>query len=376
MKSPASITRQQKRNLGKLFAEGNNFLKNIEPSDNILLIHHTDVDGYCSGAIFLGVLKRLNKNLKIDTYAAANEELENLFKDKTKVKTKNKKIKSYDKIIILDIDAPYLKKEFEIFRGKIFIIDHHTLRSDLNANNIIYINPRFENEEAYQPVSYIIYKFLSSIKSMVDLKEFEWLAVLGTVSDLGFEDCKDLLGKWVKANAVKDLTKTGFWKAGEELYGAIIAGVEKESDVLGLLLESKNLSELKSNPKILSAYNRFHREYEKRKKEFWDNAEYLGGIGNIVISKINSKFKRVGSVLATNIGLENEDKIIILLERRGKFFKVHSRAQSGRAHLGLIMEKCCFEGGGGHRRAAGGTIKTKDFKKFKDCVVKEIGKST
>jgi len=338
-----------------LFERGRNFLKQIKRSENILLIHHTDVDGYCSGAVFLAALKKLGKSKNVDIVPAGNEELEDLWK--------SQKTKSFGKAIILDIDAPYLKEEFEAFDGQILIIDHHTLRKDLNSDKVIYINPRFENGEIYQPASYVVYKLLSPL---VDLKDIEWIAVLGTVGDFAFEDCKDLLSKWLRAESKKDLTKTDFWKVGRMLYGTII--VESE-DVINLLLKHKNIPELKSDVRFLSSYNIFEKEYAKTKKEFWKRAEQ---INNIIISKVSPIFKRVGSAIATDTAIENEDKIIILLEKRGGNFKVHARCQSGKVHMGKLMEKCCTLGGGGHRHAAGGSIRISDFENFKECVVSNL----
>lgn len=301
----------------------------------------------------------MNKGAKIDAIPAANEELENLIK--------SQKLNSYKKIIVLDLDAPYLKKEFEKAGGLFLIIDHHELRKDLNSGKIVYINPRFENKEIYQPTSYIVYKFLSSALSpSIDLNDLEWLAVLGAVGDFAFEDCVDLLGKWVRVNNKKDLIKTDFWKVARMVYGATI--VEAEG-VIKLLIESNGISNLKSNSKIISAYNKFLKEYENRKKEFWSNAEK---INNTIISKIESPLKRVGSIISTDVSIENEDKIIILLERRGNFFKIHSRCQSGETHMGRLMEKCAFLGGGGHRHSAGGSIKISDFEKFKKCIISTI----
>lgn len=344
-----------KRNLNDLFERARKFFEDIDPAEDILLVHHTDADGYCSGAIFLAALNRLKKCKNIDIVPAANEELEDLLK--------SPQPKSYKKMIILDIDVFYLKKEFEAFDGQILIIDHHTLREDLNSDKIVYINPRFENEEIYQPVSYVAYNFLSTI---ADLKDVEWVAVLGTVGDFALEDCRDLLKKWVRAATKKDLVKTDFWKVAKMLYGAIIM---KTEDITSLLLKYKTLSELKSDAGFLSAYDKFEKEYEGVRKEFEDHAEH---INNIIISVVSPPFKRLGSCLATDLGIENEDKTIIMIEKRGENFKIHARSQSGKVHMGRLMEKCCTLGGGGHRRAAGGSIRASDFEKFRECVISNL----
>jgi single-stranded DNA-specific DHH superfamily exonuclease len=352
VKSLKSNHLKKKRNLNDLFEKGRNFFKNISPTEKILLIHHTDTDGYCSGAIFLAAFKKLGKSEKVDLAAVANDGLEDLIK--------SEKINSYDKIIILDIDAPYLEDDFKNFKGQIFIVDHHTIRKDLNSDKIVYINPRFENEEIYQHASYISFKLLSSI---TDLKDKEWLAVLGTVGDFAFDDCRDLLDKWVGVETKDGLIKTKFWQVSKTLYGAIIVDTK---NVVEMLLKYEGVSELESDNTLLAGYNKFEKELAMIKKDFWKNVEE---IDNVIISKIDPSLKRVSSVITTNVSLEHKDKIIILLEKRGENFKISARLQSGKTHLGKLLEKCCSLSGGGHRNAAGGLIRASDFEDFKNCVI-------
>ena len=342
----------KKKNLNDLFKKAKIFIESIKDSESVLLIHHKDVDGYCSGALFISALKKLGKNNGVEIVAATNDGLQNIMKDK--------KTKSYDKIVILDIDAPYLKKDYENFKGKILIIDHHTIRKNLDSENLIYINPRIENEERYWPASYVVYIFLCSI---VDLKELEWVAVLGTVADLAFEDCKEILGKWITAESKDDLVKTEFWQVSKMLYSAIII---ETSNVLDMLLKYKDLSELKSDQNLLYADKKFEKEYKSLKDGFWKNAEK---INNVIFYEMDPPFKRMSSVLATDISLENKDKVIIILEKRGDKFKISARVQTGIPHLGKLMEKCCSLNGGGHRTAAGGAIKVSDLEKFKNCII-------
>src|SRR3972149_2691528 len=120
------------RSLNDLFKKGRRFLDDISDSERILLIYHKDGDGYCSGAIFLRALENLGKVKNVTALPAINEDLEDLVKNEAT---------HYDKIIILDIDAPYLMAKLEEIPGKIMIIDHHSIRNDMNNDKIVYINP-------------------------------------------------------------------------------------------------------------------------------------------------------------------------------------------------------------------------------------------
>jgi single-stranded DNA-specific DHH superfamily exonuclease len=361
--------------MGDMFDKGTAFLQGLGNSERVLLIHHTDVDGFCSGAIFLRALQVISRSVKFDlrVMAAANEELEYFIK--------SGKSSEYDKIIILDIDAPYLSKDFESQKGRMLIIDHHSVKTDLNSSKIVYINPRIISKEIYQPASYVVYKFILYASEKLDAKELasenkkmEWVSVLGTISDFAFDDCKDVLERWVgeDVKARKDIVKTKFWEAAKKYYGAIIVWDGEDADKMKPLLESESLKDLLSDKTIDGMNETFEKERARNEKLFWENADVSG---DIVFSKIDPKFKRVGSVIATDLGIKNHDKVILVLEQRGSDYKVHSRCQDGRVHMGEVMNACC-RSGGGHREAAGGTIRSSDYEAFKSCVISEIGKRT
>ncbi len=357
-----------KRRLGKyelpeLFEKGQNFVKSITDSDNVIVLHHSDVDGYCSAAIFVSALEKLGLN-DIETIDLTVDDMERL--------SKTNKIRKFSKIIILDIAFSNAQKELKKLPADILIIDHHMLKRRMNSKKIIYINPRYSNEERYQPVSYVSYKLLSEI---VDLKDKEWMAVLGTIGDYAFDDCKDLITKWTKAKKKDDITNTIFWKASKVLYNSILSTKMEESHlkskaIIKILNESENLEGMLSNYKLKTANRRFETVYEKTKKEFWKNAE---SVDDVIISTIRPLIARIGSPIATNVSTDNKDKIIFLLEKRGNRFKVHARCQTGIVHMGKLMKKCC--NGGGHRNAAGGSVKIGEVKEFKDCVLDQVKKA-
>jgi single-stranded DNA-specific DHH superfamily exonuclease len=338
----------------ELLEKGKAFVENIKPSEKVLLVFHKDVDGYCSGAIFLKGLEKIGKAGNVKTLPVINEELEAILKGDS--------VKPYNKIIILDVDIPYLKRDFESFLGDILIIDHHSIRKDLNSERLIYINPRFENEEIYQPASYVVYKFLASF---IDLKDMEWVSVLGTVADFAFDDCRDILSKYLDIKSKEELPSTKFWEVSKMIYSAIT--LEKEN-ILETILKYGSLNGIKKDQMLLSSMVEFDHELEKVKREFWNNVER---IGNIIISRIYPSYKRIASSLSTSISLENKDKMVVVLEKREDKFKVSARYQSGKVHLGKLMESCCISGGG-HRHAAGGIIGIDDYEKFKECISSKV----
>ncbi len=354
------MKRLTNKDYSDVLSKGEKFIKDIEKDDNLVLIHHIDTDGYCSAALAVSALRKMGVD-NVETFATGVEDFEEL--------AKNDLFKKFNKFIILDLDVPHLTKYTESENISGLIIDHHMLRKNLNTNNIIYINPRFSEEEIYQPASYVTYKFFSNI---IDITDKEWVAVLGTVGDYAFDDCKDLITKWTNAEKKDDIPETKFWEASNLLYSSILTAVSGKTeiglrDILEILISCESLQDLKKNGQIKESYEIFTENYKKSKNEFWENSET---IDNIVISIIYPEIERMGSPVVTSISTDKREKIIFLLEKRGSRLKIHARCQSGCVHLGKIMQKCV--GGGGHRHAAGGSISPEEFDEFKECVVREI----
>lgn len=343
-----------RRSLNELFENGRRFFDGLAETDKVLLIYHRDLDGVSSVVLLLTALEKIRPMIKFQV--ATNDDFEsvlNLAKD-------------YNKIIVLDVDVSYMKEKLKTLNKEILMIDHHPPRVDMNDKKIIYINPRLENPEIYQPASYITYKFLSQF---TDMREKEWIAVIGTASDFGFEDCQDLLKNWIKIKTKKEFWETKIGKIVIEINAA--ASIIGFNEMVEMILESKSLEELIKNRKILNSSKEFNKEFKRCKKEFERNAER---IGVLVISEIESKYKRISSSIVTELSTKNPDKIFIVMERVDDKYNLHCRHQSGRVHLGKLMEKCCegLNGGGGHKQAAGGTISSGKKDVFKERLIKEL----
>lgn len=330
------------KNLEKIFEKGKKFIYNIKPEEKILLVFHQDVDGICSAAIAFFALRRLG--LKPEIISVDIENWKKILKIE----------KNFEKLIFLDLQIPEVEKNEE----KILIIDHHIPK--IKVKNLI--NPRILNKMIYQPASYIAYKFFSNF---VDIKDKEWIATLGTIADYGFEDCRDLLNKWIKVKKKENVWRTKFGKAAILLYNAAIEiGFE---NAFKILLKSKNLKSLSKNERIKKANKRFEKYYKQKIKEFWKNAEKIEK-ANLIFCVMKKLKKRVGSIIVTRLSRKYPDKTIFLLTERGKFYKIHARG--GKVNLGRLLEKMSV--GGGHEKAAGGIIKKNELQIFKKRLFKEL----
>lgn len=341
-----------------MFELGRKFFLNIGIFDKVALIFHRDVDGMSSASIVILAMKEMGLE-RPETFAATNSNIGQIIK----------KVKSFDKIIIVDIDIVYLKQLLLSLDKEIFIVDHHPPRKDLNAKKIIYINPHFENPGTYQPASYLIYKFFSNF---LNIKNVEWKAVVGTAGDFGYEDCKDLLDKWMKIKDKKEIWKTEFGRAAITLNGAATTiGYET---VLEEFLKLKNVNEVFENEKIASSYGKFLKKYEMVKKQFAKNMKEMKEL-NLIISEIKSMEKqRFGSPLVTELSTKYPKKIIILISKENGLCTINARYAEGKIHMGKLMEKCCkgIGGGGGHKQAAGGSVPSNKVEMFEKRLMGEL----
>jgi single-stranded DNA-specific DHH superfamily exonuclease len=343
-----------KRKLSEFFGKEVKFLLKIKPKDRVILIYDNDVDGISSAAIALAGLKKLGiKNVKM--FHKGRDGITNI-RDSTRRFTKG---------IILDVPTRLIEDELKKTKKDLLVIDHH-IANDVSSKNIVYINPRLKKREIYQPVSYLTYKIFSKV---VDVKDKEWLAVVGTVGDYGFEDCKDLLKKYLKIKKKEDIWGTKLGKTAMMINSSIaVLGSEKS---LNILASSKDVDMFRKNRKIIFAVKEFEREFAREKIEFKKNLEIYVDF-DLFFSKIKTRFFRIGSTLSTYLATKYPDKIIILLEELNGNYKVHGRLESGKINIGKLFEKLC--GGGGHREAGAGTIKKKELNEFKSNLTKELGR--
>ncbi|MEM5844358.1 MAG: DHHA1 domain-containing protein [Candidatus Aenigmatarchaeota archaeon] len=343
----------------ELIKRGISFLRKIKPDDRILLVYHKDLDGLSSGLIFSKCMKKLG--LKVERKcASSNEEIEKIAK----------KVKNFDKIIVLDIDISYMKEKLLRFKKDILIIDHHPPRKNLNAKRIVYINPRIKNPKIYQPASYVTYKFFSKI---LNTESEKWLAIIGTISDFGFSDCKDLL-KGLKIKSKEDIPKTRVWKEVEKLVGIISEiGFEK---TFRLLERTSSLEEFKKNEAVRKALKKYLKKIKDCEKIFWKNLKEYKEV-NLLISEIETKHREITSLISTKMSGKFPEKVLVVFRKVGKKYAIHARYRGSlEIDLGKIMERSAkgLNGGGGHPHAAGASIKEENREIFERRLIRELGR--
>lgn len=342
-----------KKNLNKLLEKGKNFILSITPREKISIFYHKDLDGVTSAIFTKLLLDGIDVNIiKLIPLKSRDENF--LFKE----------MKKCDKAIILDVPLSRLPS------GKILYIDHHPIK-DFNSKNIVYVNPTLEFPEMYQPVCYLTYKLFSEI---IDIKKYEWIAVLGTVADYGYDDCRDLLDEWVKVKNKDDIWNTTFGKVATKINGLFY--YLKEDEILKIITSAKNIDELNKNKKINSIWKKYKKIYLRAKKEFYKNKEEVKK-ANLVISTVSGNDRvYMGSSIATELSRKYPDKVLVIIEKVRDFYRVHARQQLGKIHMGKLIEACSKDigSGGGHRNAASSSIRMRKnrLELFKKRIIKKL----
>lgn len=316
------------------------FLNNINDKDSVAIIHHDDADGFCSGILFQDYCK--SKGAKISTFAYSH----------SKTKMSKLPLKSFNKIIITDISTKENFKELSKLKDKeIFYIDHHP-EYPLPKNVISLLTAK----QGYFPSSKTTYELVGGKK---------WLALIGTLGDAGdlYKENIKFINEILKEIGINlEEFKT---KYSHIFSNVIIYFAKNPKKTFQVLSKISSLEEIKNLEKYS---NEIEEEIQKTIKEYKSNSEK---IGNIRLYYLNPKFNIKG-IISSILGKTYPEKIILLLSKKKSdpnFIGLSARHQSKEANLPKLLEaatmglknaKC-----GGHPRASGGQIMTKDLEKFK-----------
>jgi len=333
--------------------------EHLESSQNPLFYFDNDTDGLCSFLLLRRFLGRGN-GVVIKSYPSLDESFAR------KIKELNP-----DKVFILD--KPEVSDEFLNYAEEknipVVWIDHHAPK---NPKNAYYYNPRTRDPEIYIPTSYLCYQVV---------RKDEWIVLMGCLGD-HYLPPHDFIKRFVKEYPDLFDKNDDIWKARYETdIGKLIRLVDfslkdRTTSVINML---RAMTSSKGPYEILKR----EKQYESMWKRFEQiNKKYRALIERALENK-NEKyvfFKYSGDLsisreLSEELNYHFPDKVIAVLYVRDETVKISLRGGKG----DLDLRKICadilkkIEGaGGGHMKAVGMMIKTKDIDKFKELLEKEI----
>jgi single-stranded DNA-specific DHH superfamily exonuclease len=337
----------------------------IKERDRFSIFYHIDGDGITSAVLLTAALKNFGKEVVF--YRPTNyEDFENGI-GMSEV-TEN--------IIICDLDGHQMQRNFGQFNGRnVCLIDHHEI---VNAENFIYINPKMWGDLTYTPCALLIYRLFED-----KIKDLDWIAMIGWISDAGAKDDKSF--------GIKTLEKYGmergkhefffdndFGRAAEMTNNMIIEyGREGADEVVGMLLSSNSVKDFMENERLKSASNKVDRNLKYLADDFDKRSECVEDL--IYFFEMPSSKKRYSPALSTMLGLNKyKNNVIVIMTRiKGDVMKISMRATGLSIRLPDILRaifKQIKGSGGGHDQASGAEIRPEDKEKFKVLFAEEVKK--
>jgi len=268
------------------------------------------------------------------------------------------KLKKFDKILIVDIPPSYIAENLkELKLKKIFYTDHHQKNTEISD----FIFELRTTNEGYIPSSRTCYELAGGK---------EWLALTGTIADVGYKysENNEFINNFLNK---ENLTLEQYKKIVVNPIAYFLIyfsnNPKKAFEILKEIDNYKNLKEIK----------KYLQEVESEIKEIINNFKLNSEkLGEIYFYYFKPRFK-LKSIIATQLALDNEDKTIITATpsySEKNIIDFSGRCQSGKFNMPQLLKSATKNlknaSAGGHLLAAGGFIQSKDLEKFKENLKK------
>tara|TARA_Y100000310_G_scaffold322740_2_gene382150 strand:+ start:117 stop:1154 length:1038 start_codon:yes stop_codon:yes gene_type:complete len=325
------------------------FLDKISEKDKIAIITHDDLDGFSSGIMLYDFCKSKGvKDIKIKIIRIAKTEIPEDF------------IKNRNKILITDLGSDIIKKDLETidkYKKEILYIDHHENIPGFNVPKDI-LNLRKPEASS---VAHLIY---TKIMKNYEKDQREWMLPASMVADCGTLRPENALAlqKFLKN---KNLTLKKLKEKIHKIDLFLVFFDNKLEKAFEIILPIKTFSEFTHLKKYTEPVEK---EIQKIEKEYEKNKEKISNI-NFFYFEPNFSIK---SITSTRISFKypNESFIFATKEKSAKNkIRLSGRNQSGNTNMIQIIKAGIVglenASAGGHPRASGGFIQSKDLEKFK-----------
>lgn len=323
------------------FNEAKEFLENINEKDKIVVIHHDDLDGFCSGALLLNYCLLKKAQAKDFTFSIG------------KSKFSEFGLEDFNKILITDLAPNTITSELELVRNKkVFYTDHHPADSKIPLEILEYRT----TDLGYIPSS----------RTCLELTEGNpFIGLAGTIGDMGYlypENEKFIEDNLNKIGMNFDEFKN---KVSNVISNFLIYFHDEPEKAFKIFMKIKSVEEVKkfikySEP-VENEIGKFVEEYEEKKEK----------IGNINFYFIEPKYK-IKSVVSTIIANKNPDDILIFAATSGNKISISGRNQSKKLNMATLLKAGIKNlknaNAGGHYAASGATIRAEDLEKFKENI--------
>lgn len=148
--------------------------RQIGKKEVIRVVSHLDADGISACALLLKLLNNDNRKYSVSTVQQLNNEV-----------LAQLAAEPYKCFIFTDLGSGVIKEIKEALKGrKVFILDHHSIESYEEAENITFVNPHICGIDGGKEISGagVVFRFGCAVDSSMD--EFSHIAIIGAIGDL------------------------------------------------------------------------------------------------------------------------------------------------------------------------------------------------
>lgn len=347
------------------------FLEKTDSDDEVVIIHHWDMDGISSSVIISKVLEHL-RGRAADEVTIPDERSYHLTEKDMEL------VEDADKLIVLDfnLEAEELEKLDSEHGVDVLVVDHHSFD---RVPEVSFVNPRAEDAEVYIPCSKICMDIATEYGLEDDLR---WIAGLGIIQDFGVASCPELfedLEENYKKYLPEDLNQQQLAKNCEYGRYSSVLNIKPYRDskhysklAYEALMKSEDLKELEAQEEyrqVYEVYLEMQDEFNRAVEDYEETRE-IDREKMIIFFELESDF-HITSSIATNMSTKTPEWIHLVIQTRDEI-NISARCQSGRVDLGALMQEALPEGAveegaeaGGHRKAAGASMQPEYLDEFK-----------
>jgi len=331
------------------------FVENIREWEKVAILSHDDLDGLASAIFLEKILKSKEKNVISIKFLKHKKNY--LFDEISSLRQLG-----ITKIFICDLAVDANLEEFSLFKNtfETFLIDHHPANQELDdKKNII-------KTESFDCATYCIYDLG---KEILEDEEWGWLVCATMFSEFSYRNEKnfEFMRKFYPDLNLENISTSVPGLNGRKIGNALIY-YSNQPEIVYKIVNEKNLSELEDINKILEDEIDYHVENYLTEAKYYPEKK-------LYIYKLNSKYNISSPVITIISKYKPEYSFIIYAPDKNSNVKISARNQSIEEDMSELMKKG-IQGlndavGGGHKAAAGATIKEEDLEKFIENILRD-----
>ncbi len=279
-------------------------------------------------------------------------------------------------VITLDLSLDQSAKHvFEIAeRVEFGIVDHHW-SSGVFLQKVNYLNPIFFQKQV-EAVHYPTSKLAFDVSAACSCEPVEWIAVLGMMADMSVKEWPELCNK-----VFDEFGKEKMEALRRKLDFARMSGLDAVKKIFLLVNSASSPNEIlnlsDSGESLMQDAAVNEKLFLNLRKKMYDKLEKYDDV-KLAWFEFKSTKDGMATLLANELSFKFEDYTTVLVNVAGDKVFMSLRNQAQKVDMNVLIRKS-IEGlenanGGGHKPAAGGSVKTSDLQILKENIKENLKK--